>query len=371
LKIVYFVHDLNDAAVRRRLDMFACAAATVTLLGFRRGDTPVSLPDAVQLGHTRNGRMFARARAVVAAWLLEGRWGKTLGGADMIVARNLECLVLAALHRRRRAPGAVLVYECLDIHRLMLGDGTPGWLLRRLEGGLLRACDALMVSSPAFIEQYFKPRHAQIPRHVLIENTLLAAEAANAAPVSRADGPPWRIGWFGIIRCARSLELLAGLVRALPGLVEVDIRGRPARDVLPGFDAVVAATPGLSFHGAYDRKLDLPHIYGCVHFTWAADFYEAGGNSDWLLPNRLYEGGVHGPVALAVSGSQTARWLEAHAAGVVLKEPMAESLYGWFAALSGKAYADYFAAMRKIPLNSLVYDDEACNRKVRELIGST
>ena len=82
--------------------------------------------------------------------------------------------------------------------------------------------------------------------------------------------PPWRIGWFGIIRCARSLDLLADLVRAHPGLVEVDIRGRPARDVLPGFDHIIAATPGLVFHGAYDRKGDLPYLYSDVHFTWGA-----------------------------------------------------------------------------------------------------
>ena len=178
LKIAYFVHDLNDAAVQRRLDMFACAGAAVTLLGFHRGQNPVPRSGAIPLGRTANGRMAARLRAVAAAWLMEVFWGKSAHGADMIVARNLECLVLAARARRRRAPRAMLIYECLDIHRLMLEPGVSGRLLRWLEARLLRSCDAMVVSSPGFIDHYFRPHHTWHPRVVLIENKLLGAEAA-------------------------------------------------------------------------------------------------------------------------------------------------------------------------------------------------
>ena len=104
----------------------------------------------------------------------------------------------------------------------------------------------------------------------------------------------------------------------MPGSVEIVIRGRVATSVLPDFDAVVAATPGLSFGGPYDRARDLPALYGDVHFAWAIDFFEAGSNSDWLLPNRLYEAGLFGAVPIACRDVATGAWLAERGLGVLL-----------------------------------------------------
>ena len=233
MKIVYFVHDLNDAAVQRRVDMLMLGGASVTLLGFRRGDRLGALhgpAKIIDLGATHNGKMLARIAAVVTAAFQRGRWQTALDGADIVLARNLECLALAVAARRHRAPQARLAYECLDVHRLMLGRGVPGRVLRALEGWWMKSCDALMISSPAFIVHYFLPRHRELPPQLLVENRVLSGEEQTSPPQpDQAAGPPWRIGWFGVIRCARSLAALAALARAMPGQVEVVIRGRPAR----------------------------------------------------------------------------------------------------------------------------------------------
>ncbi len=173
---------------------------------------------------------------------------------------------------------------------------------------------------------------------------------------------PWRIGWFGVIRCRRSLALLAAL--AQPGLVEVVIRGRPAPSAVPEFDRVVAATPGLTFLGGYDRGVDLARIYGAVDFTWAMDFFEADGSSDWLLPNRLYEGGLFGSVALALRSTQTGAWLAARQAGVLLDEPLERTLPAWFAELTP---ARYELASTAIPRQDVVCDTADCRQLVAEL----
>ena len=44
-------------------------------------------------------------------------------GADVVLARNLEMLIIASRARNLYAPRAALVYECLDIHRLLLSQG--------------------------------------------------------------------------------------------------------------------------------------------------------------------------------------------------------------------------------------------------------
>ncbi len=159
MKIAYFVHDLADAAVHRRVRMMRCFA-DVILLGFRRSDHPVP-PfeglETIELGRTIDARLGHRAIAVLRAAASSRRWQGKLTGSTIFVARQLEMLMLAALTRQRIAPDAPLVFECLDIHRLMLTRQPISVALRMLERHLLRSCSMLIVSSPAFIDQSLRP----------------------------------------------------------------------------------------------------------------------------------------------------------------------------------------------------------------------
>lgn len=341
MRVMYLVHDLDDAAVGRRSRFLREGGASVRLAGFRRRTDPVMPdPDRIVLGVTENGRMAKRAVSTLAAAASSARWHRALIDADIIVARTLEMLLLATLVRARVGSRAPIVYECLDIHRLMTGTRLPSRLLRGVERRLLRSCARLVVSSPRFIDRYFEPAHARLPPWTLLENKLLSSELAKSGPP--ADGvpatPPWRIGWFGVIRCARSLELLVELVRASNGTVEIDIAGRPALDVIPEFHATVSSTPGLRFLGPYDRSLDLPRLYGAVHFTWAIDFYEEGLNSTWLLPNRLYEGTAFGTVPIALAGVETGAWLAGNSCGLRLEAPLQRMLPALFASMTPAGY---------------------------------
>lgn len=345
MRLLYLVHDLGDAAVRRRQRFLEQGGAHVSLIGFRRQTASArgSDLDGLAIGQTQDGRLLRRILSTARAVGASRRWRAQVVQADVIVARSLEMLLIAVLVRRRAGVTISIVYECLDIHRLMTRRDPIGIALRFLEQRLLDSCALLVVSSPRFIEAYFAPRHRRLPRWVLLENKLLLSELDDSRTPdlqgpSPVAGPPWRIGWFGIIRCRRSLELLASLVRASAGAIEVEIRGRPARDVLPEFDAVVASTPGLSFFGPYDRATDLAMIYGRVHFSWAIDYYEQGLNSAWLLPNRLYEGSMFGTVPLALRDVETGRWLARHGCGLLLDPPLEHTLPTAFASMTPPAY---------------------------------
>ena len=376
MKIGYIVHDLADDAVHRRVRMLQ-SFGDVTVLGFRRSDNPV--PDIaglvpIDLGRTIDARFGQRVAAVLHAAATMRRWQEHLRHANILIARQLEVLCLAAVLRNRVAPEAPLVFECLDIHRLMLDEHLVGIALRSLERRLLSSCALLMVSSPAFLANHFARYGAAVPQALLLENKVQAddvpADVVARLPRLRAGGPPpgppWRIGWFGVIRCRRSLQLLTELATRLPNQIEVVIRGRPKRNVIPDFDALVAATPGCRFLGEYDRHTDLPAIYSDVHFAWAIDFYEAGRNSDWLLPNRLYEGALYGAVPLALAAVETGRWLTAHRCGVCLPDgadrPLADSLWEHFRRLDADAYAGMRHALAQVPVAALLDDAAAAAR---------
>lgn len=372
MKLAYFVHDLSDPAVRRRVRMLRTGGAdNVALLGFRRSAEPVRAVEgvpAVDLGRTEDARLGKRIGSVLRAAVALPRFRDAVEGSTVLMARNLETLALASAARRRYATDAALVYECLDIHRLMLSSGVLGAALRSFERRLVRSCDLLTVSSPAYATEYFAKTHRAAPPAYLLENKVLFSEIDGRDPTPLGPGrapaappaPPWRIGWFGSMRCRRSLHILAALALRFPGRIEVAIRGRPALNAIPDFHEVVARTPGLVFGGAYDRSTDLAAMYADVHFTWALDFYEAGGNGDWALANRLYEGGLHRSVPIGQRSVAMGRWFADRGIGVLLDEPVGEALERYFAALDGGRYAEAKAAAARLPVSACVHDAADC-----------
>jgi succinoglycan biosynthesis protein ExoL len=69
-------------------------------------------------------------------------------------------------------------------------------------------------------------------------------------------------------------------------------------------------------------------LYGDLDLVWAGDFMEAGYNSVWLLPNRLYEGGYYAVPPIAPEGTQTAKWINARGVGFTVAEDLACTLPG-------------------------------------------
>lgn len=365
MRIAYLVHNLADPAVAKRVRMLAAGDVELRLFGFHR-DAPVAQIegiDVVDLGQTYDADFMQRCAMVARRGVDLRGWGEPLRGCDVIVARNLEMLVLAAAARRRLAPRASLVFECLDVHRLLLSDGLVGAILRALERRLLQQVDLVIVSSPAFLHEYFMARQrvGDLPA-LLVENKFVAPSAQEIEPPplrTIAAGPPWHIGWFGMIRCRKSLDVLCAVAARRPDLLRVTIRGRPSYTEFQDFDAQIARTPGVTFAGAY-RPEQLASFYRGVHFNWAIDYFEEGANSRWLLPNRIYEGGAYRAVPIALPGTETAHWLERRGLGVVL-DPV-EALESFLVGLTAEGYAVLQARSEAAPIGDFVADDRDSQR---------
>ncbi len=310
-KILYLVHDLSDAAVRRRVMMLQAGGAQVRIAGFRRTPSPILElcgEPCIDLGQTADGAFVARLKKILS---LKRLLLKATDGfqPDLILARNLEMLLLARRILSSVSPRPKLIYEILDIHRMLLRQDGMGQVVRGLERWLMASAQGIITSSPAFIDNYFKKMQHFSQPVLLVENKMLTLGSTLPSVARPAVlGRPLRIGWFGILRCAKSLALLDGLARHGNGAIEVVLRGRPAYQEFADFKGVVAANPYLRFEGAYRWPDDLASIYGEVDLAWAIDFFEEGLNSAWLLPNRIYEGCAYGAVPITAAGTQTARF---------------------------------------------------------------
>jgi succinoglycan biosynthesis protein ExoL len=351
LKILYLVHNVSDPAVERRRRMLELGGAAVAVAGFHRGDEPPAGlgTNAVSvLGKTADGRFAQRLSQVVASTL---RGAPELGGspADIVIARNLEMLPLA-WRLSRRWGGIPLVYESLDIHRLLLRRDIVGGTMRAAERWLAAGASALITSSPAFVREYFAPyRQIRAPTWI-IENKVLSPSGkrgANPALLTRWQ-TPIRIGWFGALRCRRSLDLLTGILPGLGGRFELVMRGRPALSEFDDFHAKVSVSDHVRFEGAY-KAAQLPEIYSEVHLCWAIDFFEEGANSRWLLPNRIYEGCLNGAVPIALAGTETARFLQEKGVGIILPDADPATVTRILDALDDEALRRHAQAVAALP----------------------
>jgi succinoglycan biosynthesis protein ExoL len=368
LNICLFVHDVNDAAVHRRVAMLAASGANVTTLGFVRDDVH-RMPegsDAVVLGRTHNARFLHRIGAVLRQVLTIGRREASAANADLFIARNLEMLLLAVIAARRTGKRTPVVYECLDIHRLMLGGGLVARLLRVLERHLAASCAGLITSSPAYVEHYFHDiARINLPV-VLVENRVfgLAPLSASRPP---ADAPPWVIAWNGAIRCAKSLAILNEVTMRGEGSIRVVIRGRVSYDQIPDFDLVVAANPWIDFRGPYTYPDDLDAIYDHVHFNWTIDMFWEGQNSTWALANRIYEGGRAGVVPIAQRSVETGQFFERLGIGVLLDDLTPTNVVRTIMSMRTEDYAALSGDAAAVPLGVWTMGAAECEQLSSEL----
>lgn len=323
IRLAYFAHDWGDAAIKRRVAGFARDGIDVA--GFASYRTDLARPDWVEtdLGRTYDNGYLHRVRAVLQG--AKKAQIPALAAANLIVARNLDMLLTALLARRRARLSTPVIYECLDIHRLVARRDRIGALFRAIERRALRHCVGHWVSSPAFLSAHFERYYPDAGGAQVLENRLQTRIGPRPDDVTDKSGK-LRIGWFGNLRCARSLRLLCSLSKQFEGRVEVILRGYPAETELPDFHQIIAAHPNMTYGGRYRWPDELAALYAQVDTVWAGDFMDAGLNSQWLLPNRLYEGGWYGCPPIAPASSQTGQWISGHASGIVIEEPLERTL---------------------------------------------
>jgi succinoglycan biosynthesis protein ExoL len=329
-RVAFFGHDAADAAVRRRVQGFRDDGLEVIGFMMRRKDEVEIDWENVDLGRTFDAAYGQRIGSILAGAKSAALEKGKLASASVIYARNLDMLATAFLAKHHAGLNTPVIYEALDIHRLLTRKDLIGLAFRRIEAMLLSRSRRLVVSSPGFLENHFDVHHRGRFQARLIENRLAAGADYGPRPArGRSDptgGRPLRVGWVGVLRCWRSFGLLLELARRFEKDVRIVMHGAPALTEIPDFHHRIQGLANVEFHGRYKAPEDLARIYSGLDVVWAGDFMEAGYNSAWLLPNRLYEGGYYAVPPIAPVGTQTATWIEDRQVGFTVEESLAEML---------------------------------------------
>ncbi|MGR3513613.1 MAG: glycosyltransferase [Paracoccaceae bacterium] len=333
--VFVFGFDIAEASQIRRIRLFQDAGLTVASAAMRRNNMNSGFQPEwpnIELSEIPNGKLASRVFSILGSAMKMFKHRKQVAESDIIWARNFDMLVIAWLTRLMsgsRGRHRPLVYECLDIHGLFTRKDIIGAVLRSAERFLLRRINLLVVSSPGFIEHYFEPAQRYDGPWELIENKISFTASSPARPEPRIAPPEPRaprIGWVGTLRCLPSFELLLGLAERLGDKVRIEMHGIVHDHVLTDFHERIQKHPNITFHGPYTYPDGLIDIYKSCDFVWSQDLWQRGANSDWLLPNRIYEASWCGCPSIAVAKTVTGMYVEKHQLGFVVGQPNIDDL---------------------------------------------
>ena len=371
LRVVVFGFDAAESSQIRRFRGLAGCGYEVDGYTFRRENMDPGSPPSwrnVDLGRVENEALGRRVLSLVKA---VGRVWRNLGPirrADVVMARNFDLLLLAWTGRTlARRPKLPLIYECLDIHGSFTGSGLKARAFRAVERFLLKRTALLVVSSPGFIEHYFEPVQGYRGPVRIIENKIWF----DGTPPERREnaenmcgGRPWVIGWVGSLRCDPSLSILLHTAARMGERVRIEMHGNVHHHVVPDFERRIADLPNVAYHGPYAYPEGLAEVYRGCDLVWSQDLWQRGANSDWLLPNRIYEASYFGCLSIAVDGTQTASTVRERDLGYTIAEPSADALASLIDGLDADEVCERRRALLARPASEFVYAPDDLTRVV-------
>lgn len=354
-RVVVVAPDCGDARLAKRLVALRDAGAQLVVLSFDRGRCPAAaLPvPFLNLGATRSEdyrqRLAALARAVPQLW----RCRERLRGARRVYAINVDCAALGLVVRLLARSSPELVVELADVQPVMTRRGPRSTALRLAERFVLRRTTLVVTTSPAYVREYLAAQGWRGP-HLLLENRVHPPlpQEVRSRLAATSPGEPWRIGWFGDLRCRRSWEIMQQVATSFEGRVQFLLAGRPTMPGGDRFEAEVAATRHVDYVGPYSYPDGLPALYSSVHLNWCIDLTAEEGNSAWFLPNRLYEGGLFGVPALARDATETGRWTRQRGTGLLLGHDLLGDLTRTLDTLTTSAWLTLRGRVTSLPVET-------------------
>lgn len=263
------------------------------------------------LGYVEHGHYVKR---LISLFKALRRVRMALQGADIVYAFEADMALLGWLASRGMISPPKLVYEVGDIRGVLLENSVLSKVIRTTDAIVLNRSSLLVVTSPAYVTGYFGPiAGIKNLRYHVIENKLDPAYLLPRKVGREAETPtdgPIRVGYFGVLRCKQSWEILRRVAVEGAGRFHITVRGIPMK--LPDFEQEARTTPNLVYEGPYVVPDDLPGMYGNVDVVWACYPYQGDkpANWKWARTCRFYESCYFQRPLFTQQGTEDARIVE-------------------------------------------------------------
>lgn len=288
MKTVFISNNWADAHQQTRLKALSDHGVPLVCLAFRRDYYPAATKlQPAWMGEMAHASYLNRWKTYL---LFLNELHRNTSPGDNAYVFGFDLIVLVYLYKALSGKRLKLVYEIPDIRELFFAQGIRGSILRSLESWVIPRLDLLVVTSREFVTEYFvKLRRLRVPEFLVLENKIHPDQLTGASIGNTSrETDKITIGYFGLLRCAASLECLLRLGE------EYDFSIILAGIFMPKtkeYEAKIQTARNIVYLGTYDSPTELPALYDRVDVVWAAYPFnpEKWGNHRWARTNRFYE----------------------------------------------------------------------------------
>ena len=302
---MFFTTALEHTTFRKTALMLQNEGAQVTMLGFTRNNFPTSSSQELlveSLGSLSHGSYFTRILKLLKFLSVLRKRAKQ---HDVIYSFTLDTLLiskLALVGQKKK-----WVYQIQDIRAIYFGDSWKNKLARFLERTLLKRVDLLVVSSLDFYIGHFKKNYNFDERRVHVVENKLIKGSVKPEVASKPSSGKISIGYFGVMRCIRSWDILREFAKLNPNKVEVYLRGKTL--AVPTLTEEVKDIANVEYGGVYKSPDDLNELYNKVDIVWACYPYSDQSFGNWQMARtiRFYEACAFGKPVIVQKGTPQAK----------------------------------------------------------------
>lgn len=283
VKVLSVLPVLGQPRYSKRISMLQESGFDVEVVAFERDYHKGRLPNCniKSLGKISHGKYLQRVFMFIKAFPI---LRNAIKNNDIVYASGPDMAYLALLAGMGLRKPVVL--EVGDIREIQVIKGFVGNFVRIVDKYLVQKCSLLVSTAPDFINEYYeKWLNVKLPS-IVLENKL---EKNCDKEVFENRTNKIRIGYFGLLRCNWSWEVLKNLAILNPDNIEIILAGYPINP--ESIPEKVKAINNIMYLGEYKSPDDLSKLYGQVDLVWACYPYPQDGdwNWKWARTNRFYE----------------------------------------------------------------------------------
>lgn len=363
LRVLSVLQTLGQPRHSKRITMLQQVGFSVEAVAFERDYHSGRMPDCPveSLGKIAHGRYLQRILKIVAALPAMRR---AIRRNDIVYASGQDVAFMALI--AGLGLGKPVVLEVGDIRELQVASGLKGRIVRTIDKHFVNACSLLVATAPGFIDTYYRQwLKASVPAMV-IENKLessfaeetISKEITNPLKGRSLVDRPLRIGYFGLLRCDWSWQVLEEFAMARPQGVEIVLAGYPMKPIdLPERSEKLS---NVEFLGEFRSPHDLATLYGKVDLVWGCYPYPNPGdwNWRWARTNRFYESCFFQKPIISLARSGDASDVKRYNIGLIIKDQDVQKVVDKLCNIKAEDLETWKHNMAKLPREVYIYTTE-------------
>lgn len=317
IKILFFTTALEHTTYRKTAKMLQKEGASIRLIGFTRNNFPISEMDSLStrnLGVISHGNYFSRIFRLLNLLLILRKEAKDY---PVIYNFTIDTLLISKLSLSFKKK--MWIYQIQDIRPIYFGNSLKSRIMRALEKWLMRHVDFVVVSSKNYYENYFQPLYGLDKSKIeIIENKLIFGSISPSFLERSSENKKITIGYFGVLRCERSWQILKHAATTNEKKLNVFLRGKPI--AIPNLENQIEDSNNIRYEGPYKSPDDLNELYNQVDVVWAAYPYNKSKDGNWKYARtiRFYEALAFKKPVIVQKGTPQAKDVEENGIGLVV-----------------------------------------------------